>query len=504
MTDVDSIRWMASEHDLEFVDLEHYGVDPAAGEILPVELARRHHMVAVKRRFGTPVIATSHPDDLLAKDSVRASIGRDFISVVASPDQIDAYIERLFGAEPGHDDVDDVAMVPLTSQPEEDSRPAEGRADSSSVEVSGTTEANADPYVDLVFDAPDPDAPEAEGAGAEVPGPIATGEGKRSKEDRNRKKSETLDTSDWQELSVDAPTTASAAGPDEVPQDQGSTADGGGADPFEPAPTTFDAEVDESSNSMDVHLEEIIPEPADSGDSNLESGGLEPATSILPSFGSDWTEPDAFMTPIPLDTGVDQLAELALSLQSEERSAGGDEAVIAADLVDEAVATYQEQQGDELRLAAEPVETPNGTAMFPPLAKALVDGERVPIETMEAVLEEHYHHRPDASPASSLRKSLVTEADLMWGMAQRDGSRVRRSRHGGRSICQRSRDHAARGNGASPQRRWSSTCKTTASPVVAASNPTDVFAMDDLRTIIGTKFHHGRGGHPFPDQRVHR
>ncbi len=35
MSDVDSIRWMASEHDLEFVDLETYGVDPAAGEILP-------------------------------------------------------------------------------------------------------------------------------------------------------------------------------------------------------------------------------------------------------------------------------------------------------------------------------------------------------------------------------------------------------------------------------------------------------------------------------------
>ncbi len=36
MSDVDSIRWMASEHDLEFVDLDTYGVDPAAAEILPL------------------------------------------------------------------------------------------------------------------------------------------------------------------------------------------------------------------------------------------------------------------------------------------------------------------------------------------------------------------------------------------------------------------------------------------------------------------------------------
>ncbi len=65
MSDVDAIRWLASEHDLEFVDLDTYGVDPAAGEILPAPLARRHHVVAIKRKFGTPVIATADPDDLI-------------------------------------------------------------------------------------------------------------------------------------------------------------------------------------------------------------------------------------------------------------------------------------------------------------------------------------------------------------------------------------------------------------------------------------------------------
>src|ERR1035441_11059944 len=99
MSDVDAIRSMASEHDLEFVDLDTYGVDPAAGEILPAQVARRHHVVAVKRKFGTPVIATADPDYLYAQDSVRASIGRDFISVVASPEQIGERLDRLFGAE---------------------------------------------------------------------------------------------------------------------------------------------------------------------------------------------------------------------------------------------------------------------------------------------------------------------------------------------------------------------------------------------------------------------
>ena len=35
MAEVDAVRHLASEHDLEFVDLDIYGVDPAASEILP-------------------------------------------------------------------------------------------------------------------------------------------------------------------------------------------------------------------------------------------------------------------------------------------------------------------------------------------------------------------------------------------------------------------------------------------------------------------------------------
>ena len=96
MSDVEATRYMASEREIEFVDLDSYGVDPTAAAILPVEASRRHHVVAVKRKFGTPVIATAEPDDLLAVDSIRACLGRDFISVVATPEQIDKYLELAF------------------------------------------------------------------------------------------------------------------------------------------------------------------------------------------------------------------------------------------------------------------------------------------------------------------------------------------------------------------------------------------------------------------------
>ena len=75
MSDVEATRYMASERDLEFVDLDTYGVDPAAAAILPADLSRHHRVVAVKRKFGTPVIATADPDDLLAVDSIRALLG---------------------------------------------------------------------------------------------------------------------------------------------------------------------------------------------------------------------------------------------------------------------------------------------------------------------------------------------------------------------------------------------------------------------------------------------
>ena len=62
-----------------------------------------------------------------------------------------------------------------------------------------------------------------------------------------------------------------------------------------------------------------------------------------------------------------------------------------ADLVTEAVATYQEQhaeEGGEEAGAEKPERKESETALFPPLAKALVAGERVSLEDMRDALEE--------------------------------------------------------------------------------------------------------------------
>ena len=116
----------------------------------------------------------------------------------------------------------------------------------------------------------------------------------------------------------------------------------------------------------------------------------------------------------------------------------------------------------------------------------------------EPALEEH--NLTGQSIARILtNQKLVNEADLMWGMAQEMGlefvdlDTAGVDLDGADLIPEATARHhnvlvIAIENGV---------------PVVAASNPTDVFAMDDLRTIIGRNFITG-GRHPVPDQRLHR
>ena len=345
MSDVEATRYMASERELEYVDLDTYGVDPAAASILPAELSRHHHVVAIKRKFGTPVIATADPDDLFAQDSIRAILGRDFITVTASSEQIDQYLELMFG----------------------------------------------------------------DGAGPSVGPP--------------------------------------SAGP--------------------PSPLTGPAEVPSPMDAFDQVFAEV---------SQVAAPAPLPALD-LPSAG------DAGGGGAPVN-GADELAALARALEEDgldQGDAPGDTAGTptsdAADLVAEAVATYHDlhPESDE--------SADSATAGFPPLAKALVDGGRVSFEAMSLALEEQ--HLTGQSIARILtNQKLVTEADLMWGMAEEMGLQFvdldtvgvdltvsdvipeTTARHHNMMVI-------ALDNGV---------------PVVAASNPTDVFAMDDLRTILGSNF----------------
>ena len=210
---------------------------------------------------------------------------------------------------------------------------------------------------------------------------------------------------------------------------------------------------------------------------------LEPATNLLPTFGR-LTRGQAvrWRQERSPGGGTDELAELALSVQGRRAAPSADSAVLAADLVAEAVATFQEQHGDEERHEAAGGDV-TGTAMFPPLAKALVDGDRVSLEDMEPVLEEHYRTGQSIARILTAQK-LVTEADLMWGMAEEMGLEFV-------DLDLVGVDFAEAGTIPEATARHHNViviANEDGTPVVAASNPTDVFAMDDLRTIMGRSF----------------
>jgi len=141
----------------------------------------------------------------------------------------------------------------------------------------------------------------------------------------------------------------------------------------------------------------------------------------------------------------------------------------------------------DLASAAQAAAGSAGTSLLPadspPLARVLVESGRASESDMVAALEQA------AATGESLarllfNRKLATEDDLVWAMAQEVGlefvdlNQVNIDRSAVALIPQSTAEHhmvlpIAFENGV---------------PIVAMANPTDVFAMDDLRTIMGRNF----------------
>ncbi len=550
MSDVDAIRSLASEHDLEFVDLDRYSVDPGAADALPEELARQFQAVPVKRRFGTPVVAIADPDDVFAVDALRAAIGRDFISVVAVPSQIAACLERqygagdapaatwdaavpeapaashvadvpeagpgvpdvaeadaaaLFAADPAGADADlglvmppPVSGDPLLAEAASALVPDLGTAgylddsddvdDALGLSLFGSAFVNAgstdvdpvleDPVLeDPVLEDPVLTAAEPWAPGVAAPGGVADpavgavapmpGEGGAGDV--------------WQDLMalpVDGPIGAGAGA---------AAAEGPGTGGVQASADQVPSSVPEMPGAADQlgaapdPAPELAPgiEPETVADLAPElAPDIEPATVADPA---ELADPATVGTPVFDDVAGDFGAPAATATATGEAAAADDVAALTADLVDEAVASFEELHAEE-----QPDVEGSGygpTAGFPALAKALVDGDRVDLEDMVSVLAEHAETGNTIARILTARR-LVSEADLMWAMAQEMGLDFVDLDVVGVNYAD------ARLLPESTCRHHNVLCIATdnGTPVVASSNPTDVFAVDDLRTIIGGSF----------------
>ena len=345
---------VADEAAPEYVDLERQTVDLAAASLLPESVARRYHVVPLGRRFGAPVVAISDPNDLVALDNLRAMIGREFIPVVASLEQIDVYLARLYPA------------APFEANPGE----------------SGITSQDSN------------------GRSAEAH--LSNGEG-----------------------------------------------------PAAPSLNGHEVSPHEAPSRAPRHLRKEQPD---------DEAAADPG--VLPKF-----EHAVGQT----DEAPDNVARVP------------DNVARTAALVEDAVTDF-EQSGVPVESASGQIEghsamTDQELATFPPLARVLVEGGRVPLETMREVVAEH---DSTGSPVARVltARNLVTEADLMWGMAQEMGLEfVDIDLHGiDFSAAPRLPEATAR------HHQLLVIGERDGVPVVAASNPTDVFAMDDVRTILGRNF----------------
>lgn len=331
VTEVDSVRLLASEYNLEFVDLDRFPVDSTVASVIPEPIARQHQVVPVARKFGAPVIAISDPGDVVAIDTLRTVIGREFISVVASGDQIDSTLDRVYAE----------------------------------ADVSSTLDAEA-VQISIADDLDDLDALES------------------------------LDGLDFESE-------------------------------FEPPPSNH-------PDPLAVALGDALSRPT----------GSVPAVAQTDK------------KPIPRE----------------------DDVAKTADLVEEAVAEFEHAGGDVGRESSD-----SELASFPPLARALIEGGRVGRTEMEEVVGEHNSSGQSIARLLTAR-SLVTEGDLMWGMAKEMGLDYVDLEHRSvnYSVAYLLPEATARHHNVAVIDLQESI------PVVAASNPTDVFAMDDLRTIIGRNF----------------
>ncbi|HUI03232.1 MAG TPA: ATPase, T2SS/T4P/T4SS family [Acidimicrobiales bacterium] len=408
MSNVDAVRLLADEHHLEFVDLDRFNVDTSVSSVIPVAVARRHHVVPIGRKFGAPVVAMSNPADVMAMDVLRAVIGREFVAVVAVEEQISSCLARVYGdaSDPGGGRV---------SSPQSDNN------------TSRTASNGHAPAVDRDGPRSIPPTPKA------TPSPLPPGV-------------------------APPPPPAAPAVPPESPLSA-----------YVPPPPEQQAPPAPAAarNAEPQRAEDVLAAALEVLDSKLDGVAAAPAP------GGDGTESE----PPDADTGAASV-EAEPETAETPRAERVEDVVAAADLVEEVVGEY-EQSGEGAQGGA----VPAGMEGFPPLARVLVEGGRVTLADMASVLEERDRTGQPIARLLTMR-GLVTEADLMWGMAREMGLEFV-------DLEVESVDFAAAYHLPENTARHHNVLVIGVRdgvPVVAASNPTDVFAMDDLRTIIGRSF----------------
>jgi type IV pilus assembly protein PilB len=459
---------LADQHGLRFVDLTQSALAPGARSLLPEEVARRHHAVPIGRRLGTPVIAVSNPGDPAAMDALRANVGREFVAVVARQEQVDRAIDQLYVAveelpapSPDlgdgiaeHDHAPGAAPTPAGpgdyldgAEPHDPAAGPEPTGGLQSLSPRSLEEALRDILQPPVRSAPppSPDAPErplsngAPSNGAPSNGALSNGA-----------------------LSNGALSNGRLANAKAV------LVDGAGAQESTGPP------VRPTAAEQPVAAEpQVAAEPP--GATEMPTTSSPPVLPVDPPVTAPATSPSAAPTvpPVAPQAAAPTVPPVAPA------------AATAPGTPPASPTVPRSPAGEPSPPGAGPVDPGLAAAIAagPPLAKVLVDAGRVAPEAMGLALR--MHRQTGESLARYLfEQNLASEDDLVWAMAKEVGLEFVdfNTEHIDPAVSGLIPESVAKHHMVVPLRMDGGV------PVIAMANPTDVFAMDDLRTIMGRNF----------------
>ncbi len=424
--EVDEARALAREVGLEYVDLDRYPLNAAAASLLPEQVARRHHALAVGWKYGTPVVAVAAPDNVLGMDDVKTVVGRDVHAVVACTSQIDAYIERMYTQggvarreAPAHRD-----KAPAATKAEATAQAAQAASAAEAADAASAAETSA----------------QAASAAETTDAASATHAAEASSATHAAEASSAAQAAEAA-TSPDAGATSGATQPQPQPQAQS-----------QPEPQSQSQPEPQSQAQPEAVVGQDLSGPTPAAPPPPRTAAPPP-----PGDGAQPTQRDRHRSH-PRGAGA---AGADPEASSDGSEAGGQPGAQGGGIGTAGVG----------RDAIEPDRA---------LAKVLVDSGQVTREEMQAALREaSATGRKLGEILSEL--GLVTEEDLIRAMAEEAGlefidlndfpidlkaiqllPETMAKRHQILAVGYR--------NG---------------SPVIAMANPSNVFAMDDLRTVLG-------------------
>ncbi len=105
------VRALQKNLGIDFIDLRETEINPSAAGIIPMDICRRHRIIAVRMEAGQLILAMADPSDLMLCDNITRVTGLKVVPYIAVPSEITAALERaegLTGSVAGIEDTLDI------------------------------------------------------------------------------------------------------------------------------------------------------------------------------------------------------------------------------------------------------------------------------------------------------------------------------------------------------------------------------------------------------------